>query len=151
MMLIRFSRMPFVEQMLAVEALILLGVARASVRTLPFRLVARWLGRRQTALHPPDETLDQSPDAARVAQAVVRVSGKTPWRSNCLAQAIAGHWMLRRRGIDSFLYLGVGRNAQQHFDAHAWLRANCETILGGPDTSRYAVVGIFANQPRQQH
>lgn len=128
---------------LAAEALAWLALARAAVVLLPFRVLSRRLGlvRGETPT-----TVVASPASRRVAWAVAAAARRTPWRSKCLEQAIAAKAMLRRRGIESTLYLGVVREPMA---AHAWLRVGEHNVTGGQDVSRYAVVASFAEiEPR---
>jgi len=81
----------------------------------------------------------------RVAWAVRRTSRYTPWRSNCLAKAIAGRCMLRRRRIASTLYFGVARDADSQLAAHAWLQSGGIVLTGGSNLERYAVVATFTD------
>ena len=125
------------------EALACLALARAAVVVLPFRLIAPRLGVRR-AETPPVAGL---PPASRgVAWAVAVAARRTPWRSECLEQAIAAKTMLRRRGIQSTLYLGVARDPVA---AHAWLRVGELNVTGGHDVARYAVVASFADIERR--
>jgi Transglutaminase-like superfamily len=124
------------------EALAYLALARLAVVLLPFRLIAPRLGVRR-AETPPAAGL---PPASRgVAWAVAAAARRTPWRSECLEQAIAAKAMLRRRGIQSTLYLGVARDPVA---AHAWLRVGELNVTGGQDVARYAVVASFADIER---
>ena len=43
-----------------------------------------------------------------------------PYRGNCLSRSLVLWWMLRRRGIESDLRIGVRRDGED-FDAHAWV------------------------------
>ncbi len=67
-----------------------------------------------------------------------------PWECKCLAQAISGKMMLRRRQTPSTLYLGVAKKEDGDLNAHAWLRAGESIILGGGGLERFAVVSTFA-------
>ena len=73
---------------------------------------------------------------ADVVFIIPRLAPRVPWRSDCLVQAIAGQRMLARRGIASEIAVGTAKNAAGHFEAHAWLNAGGQTILGG-DISRF--------------
>ncbi len=128
---------------LVVEALAYLAVARLAVACLPFRVLARRLGVRQA------ETLTTgAPDAmpSRVGWAVAAAARRTPWRSACLEQAIAAKAMLKRRGIEGTLYLGVAKHPTE---AHAWLRVGERNVTGGTDVGRFAVVASFAHIERR--
>lgn len=67
---------------------------------------------------------------------IPRLAPRVPWRSDCLVQAMAGQRMLARRGIAGEIAVGTTKNAAGEFEAHAWLNAGGQTILGG-DVSRF--------------
>jgi hypothetical protein len=128
---------------LVVEALAYLAVARAAVVALPFRVLARRLGARQA------ETLTTGavdPAPGRVSWAIAVAARRAPWRTQCLEQAIAAKAMLKRRGVESTLYLGV---AQNPIEAHAWVRVGDRNVTGGSDVGRFAVVASFAHIQRR--
>lgn len=127
----------------AVEAVAYLALARAAVVALPFPVLARRLGVRWA--ETPAVASDD-PASYRVGWAVAAAARRVPWRSECLEQAVAAKVMLRRRGIDSTLYLGVARDP---FEAHAWLRVGTLHVTGGQDVARYAVVASFAGVDRR--
>ena len=63
------------------------------------------------------------PTADAVRTCVVNINRAkrySPLPGNCLSQSLALTWMLRRRGIDPALRLGV-RLTGPAFDAHAWV------------------------------
>jgi hypothetical protein len=125
------------------EALILLGMARVTVLCIPFKRVAPHLGQSQ------QETPTGAPTASatRVAHTIYLVSRHTSWDSNCLAQALAGHVMLRRRQTANTLYLGVYKQGAE-FAAHAWLRNGDLIVTGGAGHERYTVIACYGWQPR---
>lgn len=51
-------------------------------------------------------------------------------KSSCLCEALALHFMLRRRNIHSEVVLGAKLNEQKQFQAHAWLEVNGQAIFG---------------------
>jgi hypothetical protein len=128
---------------LVAEAFVLLGLARATVLCIPFKRVAPHLGQ------PNVETATGAPPlhVRRVARAIHLVSRYTPWKSNCFAQALAGHLMLRRRGADSTLYFGVYKGGDV-FAAHAWIRHGDLVVTGGPGHNRYTVIARYGWEPR---
>jgi Transglutaminase-like superfamily len=145
--LTRFLHLPAADRWMALEALVCLGLARAAVLTLPFRWVACFFGRpvEQNSAFAGGPALQLPiPEARAVAQAIARVKRHTPWHSNCLAQAVAGLVMLRRRGISGTLYFGMARNSQGALEAHAWLRSGGAILTGGRGLNRFAVVAAFA-------
>jgi hypothetical protein len=54
-----------------------------------------------------------------------------PVGSTCLTRAITGQHLLRKAGIESRLCIGVMRDDQKQFQAHAWLEKDGRVILGG--------------------
>lgn len=134
-------RLAWPARVALLEALVLLGLARGTVLLIPFRRIAPGLGRQNTETAPECDPAQQV-IVRGVAWAIHRIAPHTPWWSNCLAQAIAGKLMLRRRGVQSTLYLGVDRDAGQ-MRAHAWLRAGGTTVTGGGGDRAYVQVASF--------
>ncbi|MBU1660563.1 MAG: lasso peptide biosynthesis B2 protein [Chloroflexi bacterium] len=126
-----FSNLSWGVRILFFETYLHLGLARAAVLTLPFY----WLSRRWGVpmfkeLRYPHENREF---LRQLAWAIRTASRYTPWKSNCLAQAIAAKTMLRRRGHTSTLYLGMttpGSHPEGKVEAHAWLRCGDTWICG---------------------
>ena len=88
-----------------------------------------------------------SPNATRkVGRIVGKVAHHLPFRVRCLPQAMAGQWMLRRRGVRSTLVFGVRRGVAKdnHLEFHAWLIAGGECVLGGAEVGSYTAFPPFA-------
>lgn len=81
-------------------------------------------------LHSPRHEL-----ISRVAYIIPRMAARVPWKSDCLVQAIAAQNWLERHGIHSSIVLGVPKQPQEQFEAHAWLRVGRSTIIGGDPSS----------------
>jgi hypothetical protein len=82
-------------------------------------------------------------DSAVVARVVgaVQTAGRWVPEATCLAQALAAQTLLARHGCPSHLHIGVGRDEQGKFVAHAWLEWQAIVIIGGSEVnSRYAVM-----------
>ncbi|NCJ08052.1 lasso peptide biosynthesis B2 protein [Synechococcales cyanobacterium C] len=127
------------------EAWLWLGLARSLILTVPFKHIAPHLG-----THRAESSLSLSPEEAIVArevsQAIWRAARNTPWKSNCLAQAIAAKRMLQRRGVSSTLYLGVNKDAAGELAAHAWVRCGEFWLTGGRGELHYTVVSTFTEE-----
>ena len=120
-------------------------MARLVLQTIPFAKLAPFLGKHMT------ESIDEIPlelmeQARRVAWAIRRASPVTPWTSDCLPQAIAAKYLLRLRGIDSTLYLGVALDDARSLKAHAWLRCSSAYVTGGPGHKEFGVLATFAEE-----
>jgi hypothetical protein len=123
---------------LLLESALLLGLARVLVLCVPFRLYARAIGRDGESPDAPAPPL-----VHRVRRAIQAVSGRVPWRSRCLEQALAAKAMLRSRGISSTLYLAVAHETT--LEAHAWVRSGDVCVTGEVTFDRYTVVARFAD------
>lgn len=140
---VRFLQLPTAKRWLLFEATLGLALARLAVLTLPFRWIMAALGQRLGAAAAATEPA-QLADIQDVAWAIRLVSRRTPWQSNCLAQALAGLVMLQRRGIIGTLYLGVLKGQDRHLAAHAWLHSNDLIVTGGGQLERYTVLARFS-------
>lgn len=142
----KFLALPWASRACLLEALLALMAARLAMALLPFRRIASWLGR--TGAESPSVVSPTSTDTAtRVGWAVRAIAPWVPWDSRCLAQALAGAWMLRRRGIPTTLYLGVRKEPGKDFSAHAWLRCGTGIVTGAPGHRSFEVIACFAQVP----
>lgn len=108
------------------EALAVLLCARACVRFC-FRRIAGWA----LELRPVQAEVPHRHLQARIGRSIGRAGNLLPGTSLCLPQAIAGKWMLARRGFPSTIHLGVGHRTEgRQLHAHAWLEAGDLTITG---------------------
>ena len=139
---VKFLRLPVGSKVLLLEAWVTLGVCRGIVLALPFRWIAPGLRARL----PASARNFSQPQARAVGWALRLASQYTPWKSNCLAQAIAAKRMLHRRRLPSTLFLGVRKGAQDEFEAHAWIDFGPITLTGGPDQAGYSVVSSFPDE-----
>lgn len=122
-----------------------LALARMLVRAVRFGRWRTWLGRR---ISPPERmpaaALGATLPARQVARAVDRGAARLPGDSRCLPQAMAVHWMLRRRGLGSLLLVGVRPGARRGNpdDLHAWVIHADDVVIGG-DGERFAPLAAF--------
>ena len=112
------------DRLLVCEAIVALGLARAVLLLVPFRVLAKWLTRAP-------ET-DRRDDALirRVRRAVTVAAKNVPWSAVCLPQAMAAKAMLARRGHGSALHLGATIEVGGKIGAHAWLTAGDIVVVG---------------------
>ena len=141
----KLLRLSWADRLLLIEALLWLGLARLAILALPFRWIAPHLGQHMAESAPTDAP-EQANRLRRIAWAITAVRRHTPWESTCLAQAVAGKRMLRRRGLESTLYLGVARDGDQGLSTHAWLRSGDLILTGMRGRDRFTVVSTFAEK-----
>lgn len=131
--------LPWSDRALLAETYVALGVARLMVLTLPFR----WIAARLDAPASGGGEWDGAPETTdRIARALAVVSRRTPWRSNCLARALACRMMLARRGVSSTLVLGVDKQGDR-MEAHAWLECGGRILTGGEERDRFTIITTF--------
>lgn len=103
-----------------------LAATDAAMRIVGFRRtlkIARRLARR------PNLTMSRD-QAEQVLQRIVSATAFYPGRSQCLEQSIVGYVLLRRRGFDAQLKLGV---QPYPFFAHAWIELDGVALTEAPD------------------
>jgi hypothetical protein len=119
------------------EATVNLFLARIAVRVIPAALIFGWTNRpprqiRRFATHEIDWIL----------WAIDVAAAKSDSKTLCLPRALAGHSMLRRRGITSRVCLGVARE-QGNLSAHAWLEVGKDKIVHDPDVGAFTRLAEF--------
>ena len=113
------------SRLLAVEAVVFLALARLLVKHVRLRHWRSWL----TTAEGEAEAVDPQrlPSVVHVRRVVPRAAELVPFSALCLPQAMAGQWMLRRRGVTSRLSFG----ARRRDDASAGARAGGGVDRGG--------------------
>ena len=81
--------------------------------------------------------------AQKIGSIIEIVSKYTPWRSECFVKAMTVQKMLKHKGIESTMYMGVKRDDEKMI-AHAWVRCGSIYVVGG-NGENYAVVKKFKN------
>jgi len=123
----------------------MLGVSRLVVLTIPFRRLAVVLGKRQ-GLEPwvPILSNAQALRALQIGRVVRAMARRTPWDSNCFAQAITARLLLGLYGLPYALYFGLMRDAgSAGMKAHAWVVAGRIRVTGGASFGQYTVVAMY--------
>jgi transglutaminase superfamily protein len=121
----------------------LLG-ALAALPAIALALRLLGLRRVQTALAwlapaARDATaLDARADVGSIARIVDVAARHGPWKARCLPRSLALQWLLRRRGIETALRVGV-RKTSGAIEAHAWLEHR-----GAPLIDDRGVHGLYA-------
>jgi hypothetical protein len=119
------------------EAAVTLVLARIAVRAIPAARVFAWANRppRQSRRFAADET-------GWVLWAIDAAAAKSRTETLCLPRALATHAMLRRRGIESRLCLGVARE-QDGLAAHAWVEVGDDTVAAGAGSGAFTRLAEF--------
>lgn len=114
------------ERRLLLEAWALLCLVRLALWTMPFRSVRTLLSGTVAARVRYDKS------AGSVEQVVnmIRVASRFVPAATCLTAALVAHAMLRREGHEPMLRIGVGRDEDRAFHAHAWVECEGRIVVG---------------------
>jgi hypothetical protein len=127
----------------AFQTLLLLVTARVAVAVVPFRWIAARLGepgRESPAALAPGDTARARAVGARIRGVCRRIG----WRPSCLVQSTAAMVLLRRRGLEGTVYLGVAGDEREGLRAHAWVRCGEIYVTGGRERHAFSVISTFA-------
>jgi hypothetical protein len=125
----KFFKLTHLEQGIFLRAWFLLGSMRMCLWMLPFESVQQLVKRYQQA--PETAT-----DVDTLKRAILATSRYVP-RCTCLVQALAMSLLLKRYGHASDLHIGVARNEEGKFMAHAWVERQGQVVIGGPNVEQY--------------
>lgn len=130
----RFVASSSQERRLLLRAFFLVGLVRAGLCVLPFRIVQGLTGKVNAAktFHP----------VGRCVWAVRAVSRFVPG-ATCLTQALAAQALLAQSGHNSRIEIGVTKDAQRRFRAHAWVACGEEVVIGGAEVDRYVPLAAW--------
>ena len=87
----------------------------------------------------PSRRTSHSPD--RIGELVTKVGHYMPWKPNCLERSITLAWLLRRRGHEASLRIGV-QQIPGDLLFHAWIELNGVVLNDDPD-----VAGLYIPFP----
>lgn len=134
----------FKRKILIAFIFFLTGIIRFSLLVVPFRYIAAIMGKEKT--DSPAAVSAQSYSKARViGRAVGSASRHTPWKSECLVQALAAQIVLRIFKIPNTLYLGISKDEYDKLIAHAWIRCGGMIVTGGSGREAFKVVAQYSN------
>ena len=121
----RFYRLEHGDRCLVIEAVVLVGVAQAGLRTVSFVSLRKMLDVAKRVRSR------SSVSTSRITWAIGAAAQVLP-RRTCLKDALAADVMLCRRGYPSALRLGVrkGQAPDVPLEAHAWVESG-DTIVAG--------------------
>lgn len=140
--LAKFTKLSSADKRLYVEAILISTTIKLMINCFPFRWYAPYLGKQH--LVTSDDNIEHSyPVIFRISQAIVRSQKTVPWQNKCLVNAITAKIMLRKRGLQATLYLGVNKKNEE-MAAHAWLRCGSFFVTGKREMGKFTVVDTFA-------
>ena len=123
-----FARLQPAERGLGLRTLLLVAAIRIALWVLPFQRLQRVISSWQwVPLSVPINT-----PVATLVWAVRAASRRVPGAS-CLTQSLALHCLLTRAGHRSQIRIGVAKDTEAGFGAHAWVEYAGQPLLSGPE------------------
>lgn len=140
--IVKFLRLPVVEQRLWMKAYLLLISVRMGLWILPFQRLQSWLAHFSAT--PVRHKLDPY-YGNRMIRALKVLSAYVP-RATCLTQALAAQVWLERHGYATRMQIGVAKDEAGRLQAHAWLECGGNIVIGDSgDLSRYTLLPALGN------
>lgn len=126
------------ERSLAFHALALLGWIRFRLRFGSAPEVLRWSAStaRRKVITPASQDAQRRLDAGTIAWMVRAVSRRLPG-TTCLHRALATRILLAEHGHESEMKIGVQRDEEGVFRAHAWIEIDGRPIRGSGPVKTY--------------
>ncbi|MEO6581067.1 MAG: lasso peptide biosynthesis B2 protein [Sphingomicrobium sp.] len=126
------------------EAACALTVAWLAIKVLPFSRLMKTthVGRVQSK----QSQAQQAALGSDMRRAIKRAARRLPWSIVCFPEAMAAHWMLRRRGADSRLHYGL-RSSDEKLSAHVWVTLGGEIVVGEEHDNPHRCVATFPQMP----
>lgn len=129
---LKFVRLPKRDRTLLLKTYLLLSLVRLSLWLLPFKTLQSGLAKLQ------QQPQYQAPKLTRISRRVVdraiwavnTSSHYMPGKVKCLARALVTQVLIRRRGYDPELKIGVAKAADQSLEAHAWVELQGQVVIG---------------------
>ena len=130
------------DRRILLEAFILSGIFRLIVSFVPFKKYKKFIGKYNEVSSNEIES-DSIYLIDKISWAVNTIEKYTPWKSTCLVKAIVAQRLLKKRSIDSTLYLGLKKEKHGTMQAHAWVRCGELIITGGENKEQFTEVAKF--------
>ena len=123
----KFLSLPFGRKKLLAQSLLLIWLIRIGLWTFSFERLNKWLFSCDSEM---SNGKTENWNEIEIISDAVRSSSRYVPRASCLTQAFAVAILLRRRGQHSQLKIGVNKDANEKFTAHAWIEINGQIIIG---------------------
>ena len=128
------------EKRMTISVYLYAAYYRICILFIPMPKLEKQMGIRGEE-SPAEETGENLKMAKLVGFHVNRVTQHTPWESKCLVRALTARAILKKKNINSTLYLGVMKENEKMV-AHAWLRCGLLYVTGG-NGKEYGMVAKF--------
>lgn len=98
-----------------------LPLVHGALAAFGYQRTKRWLERRSRHANPRAASDLDLQSADRLAHLTAIAGRRGAINATCLRQSLLLYWILRRRGLQPFMRLGVRKATDTALDAHAWV------------------------------
>ena len=146
----KFWQLPHEKRMLLIQVAFLLAIHRLRIIILPFRLLKHTYGKscgnQVFSLIALAHNISYAHHLSVVVQLVAR---NTPWKANCLVQAMTVRTLLAKHKHPYVMFFGVAKTtdsmSETELYAHAWVTCGGVYVTGGDNIEPFTVVRTFAS------
>lgn len=146
--LLAFIRLKPQEKWLFMLSFLLLGLAKLSIKTLPFKWVSKGFGVKLNANQStsPQITNQQKKRVIRLYKMIKLAAIYTPWNSNCLPQAMVARIYCAMYKIPYKFFIGVERStSSKGLNLHAWVMTGPIALTGGNCFKTHTILLSYSN------
>jgi hypothetical protein len=137
----KYFQLSVEEKKCFLEATYYCSLFKIMLLLIPLKKYANLLGKQNIYVNK-EPTEQEQLTILKISRAIARSRKIIPWKSKCFTEAITAKIMLRKRNIESTLYLGVNKEDSTML-AHAWLRSGSIWVTGRKGSGRFVVVSSF--------
>jgi hypothetical protein len=140
--LLKFLKLPLTEKVLYAEALPVVFFTGIVLRVVPFRFLRKLLVKRLST-----DAMPGSADLAEIQKIVRSVDFFSRFHpfATCLTRSLSALLLIKFNGEHAILKIGVAKDEDTTFKAHAWLESNGRIVIGKiPSASQYTVLDSFS-------
>jgi hypothetical protein len=136
---LKLLKLPRSQLRALTTAFILLSLVRLGLWLIPFQRLYDWLKQRSQATAGTRVMPSSTDRPVRLVTWAVETSSEYMLgQPKCLAKALCVFFLLRRRGIDPVLRLGVMKEENSRLAAHAWIEVQGQVVIGAlPNLTEY--------------
>lgn len=139
----KFGRLPADSKWLIAQSVLILATTSAALRLIGLQ---RLLEIIQRMSKPPKEVEHSQKEIDVYASLFSAVARRWPLPLKCLGRSVALCWLLRARGIDAAVHIGV-RKDDAALDAHAWVQIG-ELVINETDGVADRYTRVMPNHSR---
>ncbi len=131
----QFREFSFPQKKVLCLAMLSLPLIALLLHTLGYKrttfLLSRFMPAESSRHAPVGNELNKVRDLARITHISAR---HNVYKANCLKQALLIWFLLGRRSISSEIKIGMQKDPDCTFSAHAWVECNGEPLIDSKDT-----------------